>query len=472
MKKYKVQVLKYHDQNFNPTAIVAALQSKTENVFLLDLQKQNKNENFIYLGLNPTAKITYQDGFVITKKSDLTITKTKTDLKTYLEQLLHQYGVTIPDDVPPFFGGLAGYFSYDYARYQIPNFPKVINPLNLADASLLLLNEVVAYDKNARDVYLIKTVSVAKDAHNDLEKLKLQLNNLQNKQVNPEPLVIEEKLHPKFTRTEYYNKIKEITNHIYQGDLFQMILSNPLRGKATGSLLTTYQQLIGTYHFYFKDADFEVTSASPETLLRKQGQHLATFPLAGTRRRGKDQREDQFLEKELAHDSKEIAEHNMLVDLGRNDLGAVSQFGSVKVTEHMKLKHFNKVMHLSSTVESKIAPDKTALDALNAVFPAGTLAGAPKVSAMKIIADLEQEKRGIYGGMFGYLNFNQDSDFAIGIRLAHKKRDVLTVHSGAGIVADSTAKNEYQECFNKSRVIIQALKTATNQEVLNNDSIN
>ncbi|WP_429971095.1 anthranilate synthase component I family protein [Fructilactobacillus sp. Tb1] len=466
MTKYERHTLQYQDATFSPSKIIASFRKQNQDGYILDINNETTLEktNLIYLGIHPKLKLTYRDGVLSTND-----TKIKTDLQDYLEDLMSEYEFDDTSQPLPFSGGLLGYFAYDYVKYNIPHYPKVNNPFGLDDAAFMLFTEVIGFDPSTNQVTLIQNLPVGES--DTLTELKQELTDLQAEFDGFPTLEIAKLLIPKYDKPTYEKLIHKTIEHVYKGDIFQMILSNPLQGEANGDLLALYQQLTGTYHFYFTLGDFQTATASPETLLRKIDTNLATFPLAGTRRRGKDTAEETKFENELHTDPKEIAEHNMLVDLGRNDLGAVSQFNSVKVTEHMVLKKYKQVMHLASTVESQIAPDKTGLDALNSVFPAGTLSGAPKVSAINIIGDLEQQHRGIYGGTFGYLDFNGDCDFAIGIRLAHKKGHHLTVHSGAGIVADSIPDNEYQECFNKSRAILNGLRQATNLEVLNYDSI-
>ena len=212
--------------------------------------------------------------------------------------------------------------------------------------------------------------------------------------------------------------------------------------------------------FYFSSDDIEMAGASPETLVKLENGVLHTFPLAGTRKRGKTEQEDLALEKELLADEKERAEHNMLVDLGRNDIGKISEFGTVEVEKYMSIERFSHVMHIGSTVKGQIRPDKTALDAVDAVLPAGTLSGAPKLRACEIIDELEDNKRGIYGGAIGYLDFTGNLDTCIAIRLAFQKNGKVFVRSGAGIVADSVPENEFQECINKAAAVMDALKMA------------
>ena len=233
-----------------------------------------------------------------------------------------------------------------------------------------------------------------------------------------------------------------------------MVLSNPMRAKAEGSLFNTYRVLRATnpspYMFYFSSDDIEIAGASPETLAR----------LAGTRPRGKTKEEDLALEKGLLADEKERAEHNMLVDLGRNDIGKISKIGTVNVEKYMCIEHFSHVMHIGSTVTGQIRDDRDAVDAVDAILPAGTLSGAPKFRACQIIQELEQSKRGIYGGAIGYLDFAGNLDTCIAIRLVYKKNGEICIRSGAGIVADSIPESEFQECCNKARAVVQAIETA------------
>ncbi len=212
--------------------------------------------------------------------------------------------------------------------------------------------------------------------------------------------------------------------------------------------------------FFFSGTDMEVAGASPETLVKLEDGVLHTFPLAGTRPRGGTPEEDKALEEELLQDEKELAEHNMLVDLGRNDIGKISKFGTVEVEKLHSIERYSHVMHIGSTVRGEIADDKTALDAIDAILPAGTLSGAPKIKACQLINDLEDNKRGIYGGAIGYLDFTGNLDTCIAIRIAYKKNGKVFVRSGAGIVADSVPEKEYRECINKAAAVVKALKQA------------
>jgi len=243
------------------------------------------------------------------------------------------------------------------------------------------------------------------------------------------------------------------------------VLSNRLEAEIEGSLLDAYRVLRtenpSPYMFYFSGTDGEFTGASPETLVRLEGGKVFTYPLAGTRRRGATPEEDLALEKELLADPKERAEHNMLVDLGRNDIGKISRIGSVQVEKYMEIERYSHVMHIGSTVCGELSEGRDALDCVDAILPAGTLSGAPKLRACEIINELEDNKRGIYGGAIGYLSFTGNLDTCIGIRLAFAKNGKVFIRSGAGIVADSVPEKEHQECLQKAAAVKEALLAAS-----------
>ena len=258
--------------------------------------------------------------------------------------------------------------------------------------------------------------------------------------------------------------VENAKHHIKEGDIFQIVLSNRLEAGFEGSLLNTYRILRtlnpSPYMFYFSSSDMEVAGASPETLVKLEDGALHTFPLAGTRPRGKTEEEGLRLEKELLADEKELAEHNMLVDLGRNDIGKISRFGSVEVEKYHCIERYSHVMHIGSTVRGEIRDDCDALSAIDSILPAGTLSGAPKLRACQLINDLENNKRGIYGGAIGYIDFTGNLDTCIAIRIAYKKNNKVFIRSGAGIVADSVPEKEYQECLNKAAAVVRALELA------------
>ena len=265
-----------------------------------------------------------------------------------------------------------------------------------------------------------------------------------------------------FSKERYCEMVERAKHYSYEGDIFQVVLSNRLDADFEGSLLNAYRVLRTTnpspYMFFFSSDDMEIAGASPETLVKLENGILHTFPLAGTRPRGLTEEQDRALERELLADEKELSEHNMLVDLGRNDIGKISKFGTVEVAKYMSVERYSHVMHIGSTVRGEILESKGALDAVDAVLPAGTLSGAPKIRACEIINELENNKRGVYGGAIGYIDFKGNLDTCIAIRLAFKKNGRVFVRSGAGIVADSVPENEFNECINKAKAVMNALK--------------
>ena len=333
---------------------------------------------------------------------------------------------------------------------------------------LMLFDKVIAFDNFRQKIILIVNISL-EDVDSEYNRAKLELDTMERLIRSEEPCTetsgqLKSDFHPIFDEDSYCNMVETAKHHIHEGDIFQIVLSNRLEADFDGSLFNTYRILRtlnpSPYMFYFSSSDMEVAGASPETLVKLENGVLHTFPLAGTRPRGKTEEEDQQLEAELLADPKELAEHNMLVDLGRNDIGKVSRFGTVSVEKYHCIERYSHVMHIGSTVRGEISEDKDALDALSAVLPAGTLSGAPKLMACQLINDLEGNKRGIYGGAIGYLDFTGNMDTCIAIRLAYKKNGKVFVRSGAGIVADSVPAKEYQERINKAAAVVNALKLA------------
>lgn len=438
--------------------------------FQLTIASHNK-EKYSYFALNPKASITILDGLISVRKAN-TKKVIKQDPHMYIEKLLMKYKQPKIHGLPPFTGGIVGYFGYEYTKYYLKKITFMHpNPDNLEDAGLLLCDFVIAYRHSDQRLFLIQNIDCQNlrknyiQAYKKLNLIKQKLLMLLKQELKKPTLVQLSSFKFQHSIKDFSAGISKAQLHIKNGDIFQLIYSNPHSCHAEGSLIPVAQQLAETdsshYNFYFHQEDFQIAGASPETLVTKFSEQLATYPLAGTRRRGKNLVEDQKFAYELQHDPKELAEHNMLVDLGRNDLGQVSKFGSVHVTAHAQLERYAKVMHLASTIQSIADSGKSVLDILESVFPAGTLSGAPKIKAIQIIDKLEKTKRGVYGGGFGYLCFNGDMDVCIGIRMVHKTNNKAIIHTGAGIVADSIPRHEYQECLNKARAIDLAFNKVT-----------
>ncbi len=454
-----------------PIETMRVLKNVSTHCFMLEsAQANDKWGRYTFLGLEPKMEITCINGTL--KAGDIQMqTENPSD---FLRQLLSGYKSPHFDYLPPFTGGLVGYFSYDYLAYSEPEVRREVEDSEaFKDVDLMLFDQLIAFDNVRQKLILIANMKLNEVEVNynkavlELRQLADLLKNGTKKQEPPARLLSE--VQPLFDKEQYCAMVEKAKEHIREGDIFQIVLSNRLSAPFEGSLLNTYRVLRtinpSPYMFYFAGTDVEVAGASPETLVKLENGVLHTFPLAGTRPRGKTEEEDKALEAELLADEKELAEHNMLVDLGRNDLGKISRFGTVEVEKLHSIERFSHVMHIGSTVRGIIREDKDALDAIEAVLPAGTLSGAPKIRACQLIGDLENNKRGIYGGAIGYIDFTGNMDTCIAIRIAYKKNGRVFVRSGAGIVADSDPEKEYQECLNKAKAAVRALEIAQEVEI-------
>ena len=458
---------------FTTIEIMRRLRSAGKHCFLLESAGLDETwGRYSFLGYEPVMEITCEDGNVNihTKNDDGTYSDEERRVAhpgEVLREILSEYKSPVVPELPPFTGGLVGYFSYDYIKYSEPKL-SLSADTDFKDMDLMLFNEVIAFDHYRQRLYLIsgiRTEKIEEDYMRAAEKLCEMEELIRNgKPAAFPPLKLNEPLSPRFSQEKYCEMVERAKAYIYDGDIFQVVLSNPLRAKAEGSLFDTYRVLRAgnpsPYMFYFSSDDIELAGASPETLVKLEDGRLFTYPLAGTRPRGEDKAQDDALVEELLSDEKERSEHNMLVDLGRNDIGRVSKIGTVNVEKYMDILKFSHVMHIGSTVTGQIRPDKDAVDAVDAILPAGTLSGAPKFRACQIIEELEQSRRGIYGGAVGYLDLAGNLDICIAIRLVYKKNNEITVRSGAGIVADSVPENEFRECLNKARAVTLAIETA------------
>ena len=449
-----------------PIEALKILKNVSAHCYMLEsVAEKERWGRYTFLGFDPKMEVTCTDGEM--KAGDIRI-RTE-DPAGFLRQLLAEYRSPRFDHLPAFTGGLVGYFSYDYIRYSEPSAAVDVEDSEaFKDIDLMLFDKVIAFDNYRQKMILIVNMSLDEPetgynkAVMELKQLCELLRTGEKKQELGGHLLGE--VTPLFDRETYCEMVEKAKHHIREGDIFQIVLSNRLSAPFEGSLLNTYRVLRTTnpspYMFYFSGTDVEVAGASPETLVKLEDGVLHTFPLAGTRPRGRTEEEDKRLEEELLADEKELAEHNMLVDLGRNDLGKISRFGSVQVESLHSIERYSHVMHIGSTVRGEIREDCDALDAIGAVLPAGTLSGAPKIRACQLIGELENNKRGIYGGAIGYIDFTGNMDTCIAIRIAYKKNGTVFVRSGAGIVADSVPDKEYEECINKAKAVVNALKCA------------
>ena len=447
-----------------PIQAVRKLKNVSSHCFLLEsAEPQEKWGRYTFLGFDPKMSITCADGEM--RVNEL---KLKTDNPSdVLRQILAEYKSPRIPELPPFTGGLTGYFSYDYLNYSEPTVRrKTEDTEHFQDVDLMLFDKVIAFDNLKQKIILIANVRLEEGeagyhrAEMELAELKKLITD--GEEAKDEAGRLTGEVKPLFNRAEYCGMVEKARHYIKEGDIFQIVLSNRLSAPYEGSLLNVYRMLRtenpSPYMFYFSGTDVEVAGASPETLVKLEDGILHTYPLAGTRPRGKTPEEDKRLEEELLRDEKELAEHNMLVDLGRNDLGKISRFGTVQVETFHDILRFSHVMHIGSTVRGEIREDKDALDAIEAVLPAGTLSGAPKIRACQLIGELENNKRGIYGGAIGYIDFAGNMDTCIAIRIAYRKNGRVFVRSGAGIVYDSVPEKEYEECLNKARAVLNALE--------------
>ncbi len=454
-----------------PIETMKILKNVSTHCYMLESAQASETwGRYTFLGYDPKLSVTCVDG--VMKAGNMTI---RTDNPSdYLRQILKEHRSPRFDNLPSFTGGLVGYFSYDYLGYSEPTVRcETEDTENFKDVDLMLFDKVIAFDNLKQKIILIVNMDL-NDPETGYNRAVLELNQLADllrhghKKEEPGGKLLGE-VKPLFDKEEFCKMVEKAKHHIHEGDIFQIVLSNRLSAPFEGSLFNTYRVLRtinpSPYMFYFSGTDVEVAGASPETLVKLENGVLHTFPLAGTRPRGRTEAEDRALEEELLADEKELAEHNMLVDLGRNDLGKISRFGTVLVEKLHTIERFSHVMHIGSTVRGEIREDKDALDAIEAVLPAGTLSGAPKIRACQLIGELENNKRGIYGGAIGYIDFTGNMDTCIAIRIAYKKNGKVFVRSGAGIVADSVPEKEYEECLNKARASLKALNLAQEEEL-------
>ena len=449
-----------------PIEVLRILKNVSSHVYLLEsVMEHDSWGRYTFLGYDPKLTITCTNGKM--KVGSITI-DTK-DPGSYINQVIEEHKSPVFKELPPFTGGLVGYFSYDYIKYAEPSLRlDAQDSEGFADVDLMLFDKVICFDNYRQKIILIANMDLS-DPETSYNKAAMDIRQMAQlirvgKPAADKPGQVTGEFKALFSKEEYCEMVEKAKRHIFEGDIFQIVLSNRLEAPFEGSLLNTYRKMRtinpSPYMFYLSSSTLEVAGASPETLVKLEEGRLHTFPLAGTRPRGKTKEEDQALEKELLADPKELSEHSMLVDLGRNDLGKISKFGTVEVESAFDVLRYSHVMHIGSTVAGDIRDDLGPLDAIGAVLPAGTLSGAPKIMACQLINDLENNKRGIYGGAVGYVSFTGNLDTCIGIRLCYSKNGKVFARSGAGIVADSVPEKEYQECINKAAAVVASLKEA------------
>jgi anthranilate synthase component 1 len=396
--------------------------------------------------------------------------KLKGNPKKNIEKIIEDFNFDIPKGLPSISSILSGYFSYDIIRYieKIPNNTK--NDLNIPDSRILRPRNIIIHDNVEKKLYFI--VNIFKDENiidfnrkfslinKQIEELVFLANyNYPNSPLNINKL---SKIKSNISKNRFINNVKKAKKYIKIGDIFQVVLSQRFECKLTKKPIEIYKKLRKTnpspFMYFFNFNDFQIIGASPEILVRLRDNKITIRPIAGTRPRGKNKKQDLFFEKDLLNDKKELSEHLMLLDLGRNDTGKVSKINSVKVTESFKIERYSHVMHIVSNVEGSFNNKFTKFDTLLSGFPAGTVSGAPKIRAMEIIDELENTRRKVYAGGIGYFSANGDFDTCIALRTAISKNNKFFVQSGAGIVADSKPINEFNETVNKAKALIKALE--------------
>ena len=457
-----------------PISVLKALKQVSSHTYLLE-SADNSNHwgRYSFLGYDPKIEL-FCKNHTMTIKDGTTRTFECSDPAAEIRNILSQYKSPRLEELPTFTGGFVGYFACEYIRYIEPtlDFPTPDDdPAMVNDVDLMLFDKVIAFDHYKNKIYLIANIST-NDLERNYNKAELELKALADLVVNGKEAdvpkgILKTEFTSEFTKDEFEAVVKKTQHYIKEGDIFQCVVSNRREAEFDGSLLNAYRVLRtlnpSPYMFYLSGGDVELTGASPETLVKLTDGKMYTFPIAGTMRRGKNEAEDLAIEEKLINDEKELAEHNMLVDLGRNDLGKISKFGSVQVEALHMLQRFSHVIHITSTVSGDIQDGKDALDAIGATLPAGTLSGAPKIRAIEILHELEKSPRGVYGGAVGYIDFSGNMDVCIGIRMAMNKGGKVYVRAGAGIVRDSVPASEYNETLMKGQSMISAITDA--QEV-------
>ncbi len=452
-----------------PINLLRRIAAVSNRYFLLEsVEGGEKWGRYSFLGYDPIIRVTCKEKTIsIEKEGHLQNLQSSAPLET-VREILGRYKAPEIMDGAPFTGGFVGYFAYSMIGYTEPKLRIKSGEFN--DMDLMLFEKVIAYDHLRQKIMIsvnIRTDNLEENYHKAegiIDETAKLLSSEAPLVKLPTPVVSEFSCN--FSKEDYCNVVDTTKEYIRNGDIFQAVISRRFEADYEGSLINAYRVLRTTnpspYMVYMSIDGDEIMSTSPETLVRLQNGRLYTFPVAGSRPRGRTEKEDMELEQGLLKDEKELSEHNMLVDLGRNDLGRISRFGSVEVTKYKMIHRYSKIMHICSQVEGNIRDDCDAFDAVSSVLPAGTLSGAPKIRACEIIEELERCPRGIYGGALGYMDFSGNLDTCIAIRMAVKKNGRVYVQAGGGIVADSVPENEYEESYNKALAVMNAVKESVN----------
>ncbi len=453
-----------------PVQIYQTVRHLSPYSYLLESVQQNeKLGRYSWLGLDPLMIFESNGTQITVKDSEGTRTIEGNPLEV-LFSVMEDYRPALCEDLLPFEGGLVGYFGYDMIR-QIERIPDE-NPdeVELPESVFIIPKTVFVFDHLYQSVSVISLVRSGDEAlyNQGKEELKQLIDTLSESRLEGTLRELNDITEDSFeftsnmTKESYLEAVKKAKSYIVEGDIFQVVLSQRFSAEFDGDAFEVYRSLRrinpSPYLFYLNFPDFQVAGSSPEILVKRHQDTLTLRPIAGTRRRGATIQEDQALADEMMNDPKELAEHMMLVDLGRNDLGRVSEFGSVRPTQFKYIENYSHVMHIVTNLEGQIKPEKSNSDLVKATFPAGTLTGAPKVRAMEIIDELEVAKRGFYGGAVANIDFAGNFDSCIGIRSVVMKNNKAYIQAGAGIVADSEPEKEYEECLNKAKAVMKAIQ--------------
>ena len=448
-----------------PLSLYLKLANKPYSYLLESVQGGERFGRYSFIGLPAETRITVRGRRITLTHPTGETTHDADNPLDFIKEYQSRFKVASLPGLPRFVGGLAGYFGYDTVRYIEPRLAAVQKPdvLNTPDILLMLTEQLAVVDNLSGKLTLIvyanpKQADAYTLARQRLHELTQRLR--QPVEIPHAPAMHGGEAKSEFGEEPFKQAVAKAKQYIFDGDIMQVVLSQRMSQPFPAAPLSLYRALRSLnpspYMFYYDMGDHHVVGASPEILVRLEGDSMTVRPIAGTRPRGKTPQQDAELAQDLLADPKELAEHLMLIDLGRNDVGRVAQHGSVKLTEKMVIERYSHVMHIVSNVEAALKPGLDAIDVLKATFPAGTVSGAAKVRAMEIIDELEPSKRGIYAGAVGYLGFNGDMDLAIALRTAVIKDAILYVQAGAGIVADSVPVSEWVETQNKARAVLRA----------------
>ncbi len=455
-----------------PINLFLKLRHRSKCCFLLEsVNDADRWGRYSFIGYNPLMEISAKDYVVTIKHKNGDVQTKNADPFEAVREILAEYKSPKIENIPNFCGGLVGYFSYDCVRYVEKSLKKPpVDDLQMPDCHFLVCDEVIAFDHLRQKIVIIVNVPAKgdfrKNYDNGVETAKKIASIVRMAAVkdDKEKKEVSLAVTSNISKQQFMDGVVAAKQCISDGEIFQVVLSQRFEAANPPDSFDTYRVLRvsnpSPYMYYFKFKDYHICGASPEKLVSIESGLVQTRPIAGTIRRGKNEKEDKLLEIELMTDEKERAEHTMLVDLGRNDVGKVCEFGSVSVTDFMRVERYSQLMHLVSDVSGTLAQDKDCIDTLKSLLPAGTLSGAPKVRAMEIIDEMETTKRGLYGGTVGYLAFDGDMDTCIAIRTILYRNAKAYIQAGAGIVYDSVPEKEFMETEQKSKAMIKALMEA------------